>query len=245
MLSRVVPRVPHPPVEPPRSVVRFPDPRRGSRENAGAVAVGCDFSPGTLLAAYRRGIFPWPEGSVSDDDGEPLVVWCSPDPRCIYPLGETVHRPRRFDRTLRRHPFTVTVDEDFAGVVRMCGQTRRGDTWIIPEVEHGYGELHRLGWAHSIEVWETRVGGRSLVGGIYGVAVGGLFAGESMFHTRRDASKIAFAFLVDRLRALGYGLFDVQVANPHLVRQGCVEIPRREYLTRLATALETPPPAWS
>jgi leucyl/phenylalanyl-tRNA--protein transferase len=233
---------PHPPIEPPQTRVRFPDPARAPSH--GVLAVGCDFTPGTLLLAYRSGVFPWPHGDDEDDRGSPLVLWFSPEPRCIYPLEEEPHWSRSLRRTLRIHPYEVTVDQDFAGVMRMCGETRANATWIIPELRSGYEQLHQLGWAHSVEVWEKRgemSSSRELVGGIYGVAIGGLFAGESMFHTRSDTSKIAFAMLVAKLRASGYTLFDVQVENPHLASLGCTEIPRREYLARLETALSRRP----
>jgi leucyl/phenylalanyl-tRNA--protein transferase len=235
----VTARVPHPPIEPHPTRVRFPDPVHAPSH--GVVAVGCDFSPGTLLLAYRSGIFPWPHGEDEDERGAPLVLWFSPEPRCIFELGDPSVEPhwsRSLRRTLRVHPYEVTVDQDFAGVMRMCGETRKNATWIIPELERGYLELHALGWAHSVEVWERSGNGeRVLVGGIYGVAIGGLFAGESMFHTRTDTSKIAFATLVARLRAAGYVLFDVQVTNPHLASLGCTEIPRRAYLERLSKAI--------
>jgi leucyl/phenylalanyl-tRNA---protein transferase len=219
------------PIEPPKSRVRFPDASRAPEH--GVVAVGCDFSPGTLLLAYRSGIFPWPHGEDEDEHGAPLVLWFSPEPRCIYPLEPEPHWSRSLRRTLRQHRWTLTIDRDFAGVMHLCGETRADATWIIPELAAGYRELFALGWAHSVEVWEDT----ELVGGIYGVAIGGLFAGESMFHTRTDASKVAFATLVDCLRASGYTLFDVQVQNPHLASLGCIEVPRDEYLERLPTAL--------
>ena len=231
--------LPFPPIEPPPSRVRFPDPSRARAPEV--IAVGCDFSPGTLLLAYRSGIFPWPHGEARED-GEPLVLWFSPDPRAIFPLEEDEpHWSRSLRRTLRHHPYEVTLDEDFAGVIRMCGETRANNTWIIPELVEGYVRLHEMGWAHSVEVWEKGARGRTLVGGIYGLAIGGLFAGESMFHVRTDASKIAFATLVASLRASGFRLFDVQVQNPHLASLGCVEIRRREYLARLPEALELRP----
>lgn len=234
-------RVPHPPIEPPQTRVRFPDPR--GAPSHGVLAVGCDFNPGTLLLAYRSGIFPWPHGEDEDERGAPLVLWFSPEPRCIFELDREPRWSRSLRRTLRRHPYEVTVDQDFAGVMRLCGETRASATWIIPELIAGYQRLHELGWAHSIEVWERTSGSpmHELVGGIYGVAVGGLFAGESMFHTRTDTSKIAFAVLVSKLRATGYTLFDVQVQNPHLASLGCFEIPRREYLRRLEVALNVAP----
>jgi leucyl/phenylalanyl-tRNA--protein transferase len=207
------------------------------------VAIGCDFHPGTLVLAYRSGIFPWPHGD-EQHDGAPLVLWFSPDPRCVFPLDGELHWSRSLRRTLRTHPYEITLDEDFEQVIRMCGETRAKTTWIIPELVAGYRELHRLGWAHSVEVWEkpsTPSGRRTLVGGIYGVSIGGAFAGESMFHARTDASKIAFATLATKLKASGYVLFDVQVQNRHLASLGCTEIPRREYLARLATARELRP----
>jgi len=211
--------------------------------------MGCDFTPGTLLLAYRSGIFPWPHGDKDDPEGgAPLVLWFSPNPRCVFPLEKEPHWARSLRRTLRQHPYEVTVDEAFADVIRLCGETRGKKTWIIPELVDGYVRLHELGWAHSVEVWERATPAlsgetRVLVGGIYGIAIGGLFAGESMFHLRTDASKIAFATLVAKLRAAGYSLFDVQVENPHLMSLGCVEIPRREYLARLAAVLAVRPSA--
>ncbi|HVJ88975.1 MAG TPA: leucyl/phenylalanyl-tRNA--protein transferase [Labilithrix sp.] len=193
------------------------------------------------MHAYRHGIFPWPHGDDADERGEPLVLWFSPEPRCIFSLDGEPHWSRSLRRTLRIHPYEVTVDEDFAGVMHLCGATRAEATWIIPELVEGYRELHELGWAHSVEVWETFGSERELVGGIYGVAIGGMFAGESMFHTRTDTSKIAFATLVGKLRAAGYALFDVQVMNPHLASLGCIEIPRRDYLARLDKALKRTP----
>jgi leucyl/phenylalanyl-tRNA--protein transferase len=221
--------------------VRFPDPLRAPSH--GVLAVGCDFAPGTLLLAYRSGIFPWPHGDDEDERGAPLVLWFSPEPRCIYPLDKEPHWSRSLRRTLRHHPYEVTVDQDFAGVMRLCGETRANATWIIPELVRGYLQLHELGWAHSVEVWERAPNGndRELVGGIYGVAIGGLFAGESMFHLRTDTSKIAFATIVAKLRAAGYTLFDVQVQNPHLASLGCTEISRPDYVGRLERALPRTP----
>jgi leucyl/phenylalanyl-tRNA---protein transferase len=218
------------PVEPPPTRARFPDPRRA--RGTDVVAVGSDFAPGTILAAYRKGIFPWPHSSG-------LVPWCSPNPRAIFPLEGEPHWSRSLRRTMKKHPLRVSKDEAFADVMRMCGETRPEGTWIIPEMLGAYVTLHRLGWAHSVEVWD----GSDLVGGIYGLSIGGLFAGESMFHTRTDASKIAFVTLVEHLRARAFVLYDVQVLNPHLTSLGCVEIPRREYLDRLEGAIAAPP-AW-
>ena len=218
------------PVEPPPTEVRFPNPRRVPRD---VIAVGTDFRAGTLLAAYRAGIFPWPQGNGGD-----LVGWFSPDPRTLLPL-ERIHWSRSLRRTLRKHPFTITVDAAFPATMIACGAEREEGTWITPEVVAGYTRLHELGWAHSLEVWE----GPELVGGIYGVAVGASFAAESMFHKRTDASKIAFATLAEHLRDSGYAIFDAQVMNPHLESLGCIDVPRSEYLDRLARAIVTRPKA--
>ncbi len=215
-------------IEPPDTGIRFPDPEEADEH--GLLAVGVDFRPGTLLRAYRSGIFPWPQS-------ERLVGWFSPDPRAIYPLEEEPHVSRSLRRTLKISDWTVRVDTAFTEVVTACGERRRGGTWITKNLLAGYRALFDLGWAHSVEVWE----GEDLVGGIYGVAIGGLFAGESMFHRRTDASKVAFIHLVMRLRAAGYRLFDVQVQNPHIESLGCVEIPRTEYLARLKKALAVTP----
>lgn len=221
--------------------MKFPDPGRARAPDV--LAMGCDFTPGTLLCAYRSGIFPWPHGDAVDQDA-PLVLWFSPDPRTIFPLEQPAHWSRSLRRTLRHHPYEVTLDADFPQVMHLCGETRAQSTWIIPELVAGYVKLHELGWAHSVEVWErprSSSSSRVLVGGIYGVAIGGLFAGESMFHLRTDASKIAFATLAEKLRASGYALFDVQVQNAHLESLGCIEVTRAEYLARLARALPGAP----
>lgn len=220
--------VPLEPVEPEDTGIRFPDLRRAPA--SGLVAVGVDFRPGTLLRAYRSGIFPWPQ---SEDE----VGWFSPHPRTVFPLERPLHWSRSLRRTLRSHPFRLTVNAAFEEVMNACGTERAGGTWIIPELVAGYVKLHELGWAHSLEVWE----GDALVGGIYGVAVGAAFAGESMFHRRTDASKIAFATLAERLKESGYQLFDAQVRNPHLTSLGCIEIKRPDYLERLARAVATTP----
>jgi leucyl/phenylalanyl-tRNA--protein transferase len=231
----VGPAPPYPPLEPAPSRVKFPDPGRPRAPEV--LAMGCDFSPGTILTAYRNGIFPWPHGDANEE-GEPLVLWFSPDPRTIFPLENEPRWSRSLRRTLRKHPYEVTVDGDFPQVMHLCGETRANSTWIIPQLVAGYVKLHELGWTHSVEVWETLPNAeRVLVGGIYGIAIGGMFAGESMFHLRTDASKIAFATLATRLRTAGFTLFDVQVQNPHLESLGCIEIPRREYLARLQRAL--------
>jgi leucyl/phenylalanyl-tRNA--protein transferase len=204
----------------------FPDPETADPD--GLVAVGGDLSPGRLLEAYRRGIFPW------FDDTTP-ILWWSPDPRAIFEL-DGLHVSRRLARTVRSGRFEVTADRDFAGVIRGCADRPGQGVWITADMVAAYERLHRLGHAHSVEVWH----GGALAGGVYGVAVGGLFAGESMFTRVRDASKAALVHLVDRLRRRSYRLFDVQFLNDHTARLGAVEIPRREYLRRLREAVACP-----
>jgi leucyl/phenylalanyl-tRNA--protein transferase len=183
-----------------------------------------------VLAAYRAGIFPMP----IDDVEQP--AWFSPDPRGVIPLGE-YHVPRSLRRSARR--FEVTWDRDFAAVVAGCADPRRPGGWISPAIRRSYVRLHALGWAHSIEVWDAR---GALAGGLYGVEIGGLFAAESKFHVRTDASKVALAALVGRLReAGGERLLDVQWTTPHLERLGARDLPRPEYLRLLAAALAAPP----
>jgi leucyl/phenylalanyl-tRNA--protein transferase len=201
-------------------------------EPEGVVLFGGRLTPEWLLDAYAHGIFPWPIF-----DGADVVVWWSPDPRAIFEL-DAFHASRRLLRTCRAGHFLVTCNRDFAGVIRACATTgeRRHNTWLTPRMIAAYCELHALGHAHSVEVWREG----QLVGGTYGVAIGGLFAGESMFHRQRDASKVALVHLVAHLRARGYTLFDIQQCTPHTARLGAVDIPREAYLERLAEALRLP-----
>ncbi len=198
----------------------------------GLVGFGGDLSPERLLDAYRHGIFPWPVGNVNT-----LIPWWSPDPRAIIPL-DAFHVPRRLWRTVHNGRYTATADHCFPEVIRRCAQVRRPQegTWLTPAMRHAYGRLHALGFAHSVEVWREG----QLVGGVYGVALGGMFAGESMFHTERDASKVALVHLVGHLCRRGYTLFDIQQWTPHTGQFGAVEMDRRRFLHRLATALELP-----
>jgi leucyl/phenylalanyl-tRNA--protein transferase len=191
-------------------------------------AVGADLEPGTLLEAYRTGIFPMPAG--------PRLGWFSPQRRAIVPLA--AFTPSRSLRRATRH-YEVRVDTAFRDVVAGCARPGDPASWIDPAIEAAYGELHRLGWAHSLEAWDDE----GLAGGLYGVAVGGLFAAESMYHVRTDASKAAFCGLVGLLRAAGDAdrrLLDVQWQTPHLERLGAVEITRGEYRIRLSAALGLP-----
>ena len=219
-------------VEPPPRAWRFD--LRGAEPGEDLVAVGADLRPGTLLAAYRAGLFPMGVGRR----GAGPVGWWSPDPRGVLPLDGL-----RVTRSLRAsaHRFEVRVDTAFDEVVAGCADPSRRGAWITPEVAAAYARLHRLGWAHSVECW--RAG--ELAGGLYGIAIGGLFAGESMFHRDRDASKVALVGLVTLLRADGdpRRLLDVQWRTPHLASLGVVEVPRAEYLARLRAALACPPPA--
>ena len=201
----------------------FLDPEWADPE--GLVGIGGDLSPGRLLEAYRRGIFPW-------FDEETPILWWSPDPRAIFEL-DGLHVSRRLARTLRSGKFSVTFNRDFPGVIRGCADRPGQGVWITADMIAAYTRLHQLGHAHSVEVWHDG----KLAGGLYGVAVGGLFAGESMFTRVRDASKVALAHLMDRLRQRGFQLFDVQFLNDHTARLGAVEVPRREYLARLRRAL--------
>jgi leucyl/phenylalanyl-tRNA--protein transferase len=179
-----------------------------------------------LLTAYRRGIFPM----AVDKTGR--IGWFSPDPRAIIPLDEKFHIPHGLSRRLKKNPFTITVNQCFQQVIRECS-IRDDGTWISDEIVVSYCELHRLGHAHSVEVWA----GKQLAGGLYGVHIGGAFFGESMFHRKTDASKIALVSLVARLRKSGFSLLDTQWLTPHLATFGAIEIPREEYLQRLADAV--------
>jgi len=209
----------------PKDPPHFPSPLEA--DNEGLIAIGGDLSPRRLLAAYRMGIFPW------FDESTP-ILWWSPNPRGILEL-DRLHVSRRLERTLRGGGFRITVNQAFADVIAGCADRTEG-TWITPEMLCAYQKLHRLGHAHSLEVWEDD----QLVGGIYGVAQGAFFAGESMFSRKRDASKIALVHLARYLRERGFQLFDLQILNPHTTQFGAVEIPRPEYLQRLQDALNQP-----
>lgn len=213
------------PVEPPPGPWAFPTPR-GDDD---LVGIGADLKPGTLLAAYRSGLFPMPVGEASQ---RPPLGWWSPARRGILPL-DGLKVSRSLARSCRR--FEVRVDSAFAEVVDACADRRREQGWITDEIRDAYVELHRLGWAHSVEAWAED---GSLAGGLYGVAIGGLFAGESMFYRLPDASKVALVGLVEVLAGDGAArLLDVQWRTPHLATLGVVEVPRAEYLCRLTAAL--------
>jgi leucyl/phenylalanyl-tRNA--protein transferase len=200
----------------------FPDPNLAAAD--GLVAVGGDFSPARLLLAYRSGIFPW-----SDDP----ISWWSPNPRGIIELDH-FHVPRSLEKFLRQNHYTVTHDRAFRAVMESCAQptAKRANSWITPNFIAGYTQLHELGHAHSVECWREN----ELVGGIYGVAVGGLFAGESMFHRADNASKVALFHLVTHLRQQEFAVFDIQTVTNTTRQFGAIEIPRTEFLQRLHQA---------
>ena len=217
------------PLEPPPTPWMFPD--VASAEPDDVVAMGADLSPGTLLAAYRSGLFPMRSAGLDP------MLWWSPVERGVLPL-----RGLRVSRSMRQacRRMQIRVDTVFDEVVSQCADSRRDEGWIDDDIAAAYSRLHDLGWAHSVEAWQ----GGELVGGLYGVAVGGLFAGESMFHRVRDASKVALVGLVDLLvdDHAEVRLLDVQWQTAHLESLGVVSVPRRSYLRRLSRALELPLP---
>ena len=209
--------------------VDFPDPRRA--EPDGLLAVGGDLAPERLLAAYAAGIFPW-------YSAESPILWWSPDPRLVLEPSR-LHVPRSLARTRRRAPFRFSADTAFEQVIRGCAGVDRPDqdgTWITPAMIDAYCQLHRRGFAHSFEAWE----GEALVGGLYGVSLGAVFFGESMFTTRPDASKLALVESVEWLSARGIRLIDCQVWTEHLARFGAESWSRERFLAALAEGLERP-----
>jgi leucyl/phenylalanyl-tRNA---protein transferase len=213
------------PTESPPTPWRFPDPTEATDD---LVGVGADMDPGTVLSAYRSGIFPMPVRRR-------VMGWWSPDPRGVLPLDGL-----RVSRSLRRSCawFEVRFDERFDDVIEACASPQRDHGWIDRRVVAAYARLFELGWVHTAEAYDIDTG--DLVGGLYGVAIGALFAGESMFHHARDASKVALVALVERLRRDGFELLDVQWHTDHLASLGVVEIPRAEYLDQLRHAVATP-----
>lgn len=211
------------PIEPPPCRWEFPVP---GDDTPDLVAVGADLEPATLLAAYRRGLFPMPVGP----DGAGPLGWWSPEPRAILP-PESLQISRSLRASCRR--YRLTVDQAFDDVIDHCRTLPRPGGWISSDIRDAYVRLHRLGWAHSVETWS----GGQLVGGLYGVAIGVLFAGESMFHLAPDASKVALVHLVSLLGDANNPLLDVQWATEHLVSLGAVTIPRAAYLERVARAV--------
>jgi leucyl/phenylalanyl-tRNA---protein transferase len=209
--------------------IAFPAP--ACAEPGGLLAVGGDLSVARLLLAYRLGIFPWYA------DGDP-ILWWSPDPRMVlYP--EKIRVSKSLQRLIRKGIYTVSVDRAFEPVIQGCATAPRSGgegTWIVPAMQQAYTELHRVGYAHSVEVWS---GGR-LAGGLYGVSLGKVFFGESMFSELRDASKVALVHLAGLLRSRSFACIDCQLENPHLVRLGAEALPRSRFLKLLASALAAP-----
>lgn len=204
---------------------RFPDPRTAPADEP--LAYGGDLEPETLLDAYAHGIFPWPDGR--------RLWWWSPDPRCVIPL-DGFHVSRSLRRTLRSGRFRWTADQAFLDVMGACADRGEG-TWITPAYARAFQRMHELGHAHSLEVWDDS---GALAGGVYGLALGGAFMAESMFHRATDASKVALYHLVELLKARGFALLDAQMPTPHLQSLGGVSIGRDEYLDRLAAARGLP-----
>lgn len=214
----------------------FPDPRSALSEPNGLLAFGGDLSPQRLVAAYTRGIFPW------YSEGDPLLWW-SPDPRCVF-ATDAVHLSRSLAKFLRKSSWQWSMDRAFEDVVRACATPREDQqgTWITPDMITAYTNLHLLGYAHSLEVWD----GDALVGGLYGVAIGRMFSAESMFSRRTNASKVALHALARTLRERGFPLIDAQVPNPHLLRMGARTMPRAQFLSILARLVaETATHDWS
>lgn len=214
------------PVNPVPSRYEMPDPG-ASEPGIDVVAIGADLAPGTLLAAYRSGMFPMPV-DPSHPGGE--IAWYSPDPRGVLPLDGL-----RVSKSLRRsrRRYRVTKDHAFGDVMQACADPERDGHWITTDFVDAYSTLFDLGWAHSYEAWD----GDRLVGGLYGLRIGGLFAGEAMFHRATDASKVVLVELVDWLNASGATLLDVQWATPHLASLGVIEMPRVDYLRLLRSAV--------
>ena len=204
-------------------------PPADSADEHGIVGIGADMEPATILAAYSRGLFPMP----LDPNGP--IAWWSPDPRAVIPVDD-LHISRSLHKSLKR--FTFTINTAFSEVMTACADEKRPHGWIDGQVTRAYTRLHQLGWAHSIE---ARNHEGELVGGVYGVSVGRMFAGESMFHTETDASKAALVHTVDVLNALGIILFDVQWMTPHLSTLGAIDLSRSDYLRRLEEAVSNEP----
>lgn len=215
----------------------FPPIERALEDPNGLLCAGGDLSPGRILAAYRRGIFPWFSA------GQP-ILWWTPDPRMVlFPAEFRISRSLR--KTLRKGDYVVRLDCDFAAVISACADTPREaqpGTWITPGMQRAYRDLHELGWAHSVETWRDG----ELVGGLYGLAIGRMFYGESMFSRQTDASKIAAAHLARFLESRDFGMVDCQMYTDHLASLGAREIPRSEFMCRLDALCSAPgePARW-
>lgn len=208
----------------------FPDPETALDDPDGLLALGGDLSVERLRLAYRRGIFPW-------YSAEQPILWWSPNPRCVI-FPSRVHISRSLRRTLNSRRFMVTTDKAFTDVIKYCGQERAEGTWITPEMQRAYIQLHKIGIAHSFEAWNPE---GELVGGLYGVAQGSCFFGESMFARETNASKVVFAHCLRQLEAWNYAIMDCQVENPHLLSLGAELVPRSEFLFILKNNIDRPP----
>ncbi|SFM51817.1 leucyl/phenylalanyl-tRNA--protein transferase [Marinobacter zhejiangensis] len=208
----------------------FPPVEQALTDPDGLLALGGDLSPKRLALAYRSGIFPW----YSDDQP---ILWWSPDPRCVL-FPDEVHISRSLRRTLNQAYFRITADQAFDDVIRICGESRKEGTWITQEMKEAYLDLHQLGIAHSIEAWNQR---GQLVGGMYGIAIGCCFFGESMFSLETNASKVLMVHLARQLKAWGYEVLDCQVESPHLLSMGARSIPRSEFLSILRACIDRTP----
>ena len=215
----------------------FPAAEAALSEPNGLLAFGGDLSVERLLLAYQNGIFPW------FSEGEP-ILWWSPDPRGVMPL-DAFHCSQSLKKLIRKQRFHVSINTQFEAVIERCANIPRADngTWITEKMIDAYKQLHRSGHAHSLEVWD----GKTLVGGLYGVAVGGVFCGESMFSDVSNASKVAYWYLVDLLKKSGAQFIDCQMQNPHLESLGCVEVTRGVFTKMLKSAVKKalPPSTWT
>ena len=211
------------------TTLHFPDTNTALDEPDGLLAAGGDLSPERLVAAYKHGTFPW----FSQDDP---ILWWSPNPRCVL-FPEQIHISRSMRKQLKKGHYRVTFDEAFTQVIQACASTREETTgtWISPEMQTAYTQLHQQGIAHSVEVWENE----QLIGGLYGLGIGKLFFGESMFSFQASASKIAFIALCQQLKTWGYPLIDCQVHNEHLESLGATNIPRDEFIHYIRQYIDT------
>jgi leucyl/phenylalanyl-tRNA--protein transferase len=223
-------------IDPRDSVISFPDVSLALDEPDGLLAIGGDLRPQRLIAAYRRGIFPW------YNEGQP-ILWWAPNPRTVL-FPEKIKISRSLRKSLRNRAFTVSLDQAFSDVIEACSGPRPGDdnpgTWITPEMKQAYGQLHKQGYAHSVECWHDG----QLVGGLYGIAIGRVFFGESMFTRRSDASKVAFVTLVQQLARWGFGVIDCQIHSQHLESLGAENITREQFSALLDEYCEQPSPVW-
>lgn len=200
---------------------RFPPVESALQDPDGLLASGGDLNPGRILQAYSQGIFPW----YSENDP---ILWWSPDPRCVL-FTDELHISRSMHKWLKQHDYSVSMDKAFPKVIAACAEPRskQSGTWINPDIQDAYCQLHTTGMAHSVEVWQED----NLVGGLYGIAIGSMFFGESMFSKTTNTSKLAFITLVEKLRTEGFSMIDCQVYNPHLETLGARCISRKEFMT--------------